>query len=227
MPLRDSVDKIVTTYFAAVTTESFVYKGLAYLPVELTVSPLLFRGYTCPEHCGACCPRFSLDYLPGDPRTGVEVERLVEFNGRRVLLYSDVQEDHSNHHCRNLLDNGRCNIHGRHPFSCDFELIRFLHYGTSARLTAQLYGRAWNMLKVTRKRGTLCEMLPPDEHSVSEVLRKLARLEQWCTHFGLTTTRIPSIIEWVKTGPHRAPLTFPGEKSPTVSLPVVDPFNEE
>ena len=60
----DFIDKIVTRYFACVTGEEFTYKGKTYKPRPLRISPLIFRGYTCPAVCGACCTRFSLDYLP-------------------------------------------------------------------------------------------------------------------------------------------------------------------
>ena len=61
----DSVDKIIETYFALVTTQSFSYKGKTYQPRELKVSPGLFDVYQCPAGCGGCCQwSFSLDYLP-------------------------------------------------------------------------------------------------------------------------------------------------------------------
>jgi hypothetical protein len=66
MPYTDSVDKIVTVYLASVCKKQIHYKGRIYTPKPLTVSPLIFRGFTCPANCGGCCPRFTLDYLPSD-----------------------------------------------------------------------------------------------------------------------------------------------------------------
>jgi hypothetical protein len=66
MPCTDSVDKIVTVYLASVCKKQIHYKGRIYTPKPLTVSPLIFRGFTCPANCGGCCPRFTLDYLPSD-----------------------------------------------------------------------------------------------------------------------------------------------------------------
>src|SRR5688572_14476998 len=123
MPKIDSVDKIVTSYFSCVAAEPFTYKGKTYSPKPLRVSPLLFRGYTCPAGCGACCTRFSLDYLPEpvEKHPYVLAKRMVEFDGRHIEIWSDGQDDHQDHHCRNLRKNdGRCQIHGTHPFSCDF-----------------------------------------------------------------------------------------------------------
>jgi hypothetical protein len=59
----DTMDKIVH-YFYGLTTKSFIYKGRKYDPKPLYISPLLLRGYTCPDHCAGCCLKFSLDYLP-------------------------------------------------------------------------------------------------------------------------------------------------------------------
>jgi hypothetical protein len=91
-------------------------------------------------------------------------------------------------------------IHGRHPFSCDFELIRFITCKEQAHLTQRLFGRGWAMKRVDGGRGALCEMLPADSSTVSEVVRKLERLKQWSIHFGIKT-RIDEIISWAKHGP--------------------------
>jgi hypothetical protein len=61
----DTMDKIVN-YLSAVSTESICYKGKQYNPKPLFVSKGIIQGYTCPENCGGCCPRFSLDYLPSE-----------------------------------------------------------------------------------------------------------------------------------------------------------------
>jgi hypothetical protein len=210
MPYVDSVDKIIQSYVSAVTAEPFDYKGNRYFPKLLVVSPDLFRGYTCPAGCGGCCHiRFSLDYLPSDELPYEMDWRYVTVNRKRFRIYSDLQEDRKTERaCRNLrARDGRCGIHGKHPFSCDFELIRPLHYHDHVRLTSKLFGRGWNMLRVDGERGALCEMLPPTRETISEVRRKLERLEQWCQHFQIAT-RIPNILEWVETAPHIEPLVL-------------------
>lgn len=210
MPSRDTMDKVIPTYMASLCSEPFTYKGIEYKPRELHVSPLIFRGFTCPAKCGACCPRFSLDYLPDEPKPdGLTLTpRMIVVNHAEVLLFSDLQLDHSNHHCKNLnMENGRCGIHGRQPFSCDFELMRFMQsqQGKHDYFTQKLYGRGWNMLRVDGKRGAKCEMLPPDEHSIAEVERKLTRLKMWADHFGIKT-KVPAILEWVRNGDRTNPL---------------------
>ena len=208
MAQTDSLDKIIGTYFACVTDEPFEYKGKHYKPKPLKISPLIFRGFTCPPGCGGCCPRFSLDYLP-EELIPVELElvtRKVEFNGETFIILSDLQQDHRNHHCRNLnMDTGRCGIHGRQPFSCDFELMRFIEFQDVDHpnyITQKLFGRGWQMLRVDGERGALCEMTDPTYETINEVLRKLLRLQQWTDNFGLQT-KIPEIIDYVETGPHR------------------------
>lgn len=209
MPKRDSVDKIVTSYFACVTKEPFVYKGERYEPKLLQVSPYLFRGYTCPASCAACCSRFSLDYLPKEiePHPYRLSKRIVEFDGRDIPIWSDAQDDHDNYHCRNVDTDGRCEIHGVHPFSCDFELIRFLRFASDSRrnqLTQKLYGRSHAMLRVDKEtRGAMCTMTPPTNESAADVVRKLKRLRLWCEHFGLKH-KVDAIIEYADVGRPRA-----------------------
>lgn len=214
MPFRDSIDKIVTSYFAAVTKQPFTYKGITYEPKRLDVSPLLFRGYTCPQMCGGCCPRFSLDYLPTEKRPDGVSEREVLFDGRPVSIWSDLQDDHDDHYCRNLnKTDGRCKVYVVRPFSCDFELIKFINCTESEDkfwLNQKLYSRGWAMTRVDEGRGALCEMTDPDADTVEQVIRKLKRLKQWTDHFGLDTW-VDDVRKWVEDGPHdlhRPPLVL-------------------
>lgn len=199
----DSLDKIVKIYFACVTNEAFTYKDTTFEPKELYVSPLLLRGYTCPAMCGGCCPRFSLDYLPFEQKPDIVQERIVTFNDRQFSIYSDMQSDHKNKKCRNLdMSNGRCNIHKVRPFSCDFELIRFLVSGDQEKrknvLTQKLFGRGWMMQRVDGERGALCEMTPIDPESISDNIRKLNRLKEWTNYFGIKT-KTDAIINWIQS----------------------------
>ncbi len=203
----DSLGKIVTTYFAAVCAAPFVYGGVTYKVKPLHVSPLIFRHYTCPAGCGACCPRFSLTYLPDEPHPYRLASRVVEFNGRRVELAEDSQADRvGEYHCRNLQKHdGRCGVHGRQPMTCDIELVRVLAYPGRHVLMQRLYGRAWNMLRVDGQRGTLCEMTAQSESQKADLVRRLDRLRSWCVHFGLPH-KLDRVIQWCVTGPHPLPL---------------------
>lgn len=201
LPFTDSVDKIVGTYFKCVTKESFEYKGVIYDPLPLTVSPLLLRGFTCPMVCGGCCPRFSLDYLSSESRPSyISNKRGIQFNSKLIEVFSDMQSDHNDHFCRNLnRTDGRCGIYTERPFSCDFELIRFFVSEDRTRLSQQLFGRGWQFLRVDGDRGALCTMLPPDDSTIKESIRKLNRLSMWATHFGILTW-VPEIVNWIYSG---------------------------
>lgn len=212
MPQVDSLDKIIGGYFAAVCAEPFTYKDRVISPRPIHVSPLIFRGYTCPAMCGGCCTRFSLDYIPGEevpPYSGpgdAFWKRQIILNGKLYWVESDMQGDHNDHHCRNLnKEDGRCKIHGKHPFSCDFELIRFISFAEKAVLTQKLYGRGWAMLRIDGERGARCEMTAITRETIGEVVRKLKRLKGWMAYFEVPN-HVDAIIKWAETGPHLTPL---------------------
>lgn len=207
MAKNDSVDKIVQSYFAAVNAEPFEYKGVVYPVKTLVVSPLLLRGFTCPEGCGGCCHHvFTLDYLPTERRPAGLQPRSIVINGNIIGVYTDWQHENSGPACRHLIvDNGRCGIHQHNPFSCDFELIRFSHFAQQQKATAatRLFGRGHAMMRVDGQRGALCTITPPSDASVADVVRKLLRLRKWMTHFRVAH-RIDPILRWAESRPQKA-----------------------
>lgn len=206
MPFRDSVDKIVTVYFASLTKNVFRYKGSTYPPRAILVSPLLFRDFTCPEQCGGCCPRFSLDYLPSEAVPYPMAARTIIIEGRPVEVFTDFQAHANTHYCGNLDHaSGRCGIHGAHPFTCDFELLRFVSRQEVVHFNQKLFGRGWAMKRIDGGRGARCSMLPPSADTIPEILRKLHRFRNWADHFGIDTW-IPEITAWVSSGPHSSAL---------------------
>lgn len=194
MAYIDSIDKIVQTYFNAVTSEEFTYKNKVYSPKPLQVSPLLFRGFTCPEHCAGCCPKFSLDYI--NPLYPKLEPRVIYFNRHKITIFSDMQETNKKNKCIHVNKVGRCNIHGMQPFSCDFELIRILLFKNKSVITQKLFGRGWAMMKIDGTRGALCTMTNPSKENIYEVKRKLLILQDWTNYFGIKT-KIPKILEWI------------------------------
>lgn len=208
--LVDTLDKIIGVYFAGVTAEPFTYNGKTFLPKKVHVSPHIFRGSTCPRGCGGCCFRFSLVWMPGEPKDlgpGVGQVRAV-VNGIERALYADLQTDHKDHFCRHLLKaSGLCGIHGKHPFSCDFELIRFIHQEGRCDIAVRPFGRGWSYKRVTGQTGALCDMLPPTPARRDDAVRKMKRLQEWTDYFQLKT-HLPKIISWLTMGPHDVALVL-------------------
>jgi hypothetical protein len=199
--LRDTLDRIVISYFAALTKQKFEYKGKVYSPKPLTISPLLFRGFTCPSECGGCCARVSLDYLPTDSVPYELQPRIIFFNLKPFMIFSDTQENHDSYHCRNLnQENGRCNIYPLRPLLCDVELMKALNYDDHALLLSKLYGRGWALSRVDGKKGAKCEMLPVTPETIADIIRKLYRIRDWCVYFDLDSW-IDDIIEWAQNYP--------------------------
>ena len=203
----NSLDKIVFSYLAAVTKENFSYNGQIVQAKPLTVSPLIFRGFSCPGLCGGCCPRFSLEYLPTELRPDSHIQKYqVEFRGKQFEMFHDPQGDHFDHYCRHLdRTSGRCGIYSRRPFHCDFELIRVFVSKKTNRISQQLFGRKWQLLRIDNKRGALCKMENCSPASMDEVIRKLKRLKEWADYFQIPTW-LDEIIVWVASGPHAKPL---------------------
>lgn len=200
--MHDSIDKIISVYFQCVTKEEFTWKNKVYKPKPLTVSPNIFRGLICSDNCGGCCFVFSLDYLGNEQKPDIKLEtRDIMFKDKKMSIYSDIQGNVKSHHCGQMSKNGRCNIHENSPFSCDFELIRFLVFSGERPniLTSRLYGRGWNMLRCDNIRGALCKMVEPTEGSKTDTILKLYRLAQWCDYFGLSH-KVYDIIKWADKG---------------------------
>ncbi|MHC1763741.1 MAG: YkgJ family cysteine cluster protein [Verrucomicrobiia bacterium] len=208
---NDSVEKILERYFATVTRQPFRFRGTEYRPKPLKVSPLLLRGFTCPENCSGCCMKFTLDYLPSEEKPEGLTERMIEFNGNSYPIWTDAQKDNPEEWCRHSnRTNGRCSIYSVRPFSCDFELIRTFQYAGDKPnvLTQQLFGRGHSYQRVHGEKGALCEMLPPNETTVAAVVRKLERLKAWTDYFGLNDTWIPKILAIIKAGALMMPVKF-------------------
>lgn len=209
MPQADSIDKIVRGYLGSLSRQSFSFHEQHFTPMPVVVSPLLFRGFTCPESCGGCCGKFTLDWLPHEYPSAKSILRTINVNGADFRVFTDSQRDNSCRQCRHLhRQSGRCKIYAHRPFTCDFELIRVLHYPEKVVLTQKLYGRGWAMTRVTGEHGAACQMQPADAASIAEVERKLLRLNEWAEHFGVTTC-LAAVIDWVRQGNHQHPLSIP------------------
>lgn len=200
--MLSSVDKIFERYLSAVCTAPFTYKGKRYTPKTVRVSPQIFRGFICHKFCGGCCSqRFTLDWLPFEarPKDHPGKEKMVAVNDKEYPIFSYDQGDHSLPYCKNLSQTtGYCGIHGEHPFSCDFELIRFISGDKLPvhRLNHQKFGRGWNMKRIDGERGALCEFIEGvTPESRADIIRKLKRLKVWADYFEVQT-KMDTIIAW-------------------------------
>jgi hypothetical protein len=54
----------------------------------------------------------------------------------------------------------------------------------------------------------MCEMLPADLGTKTEVIRKFQRLAPWAAHFGIRTC-LSDILEWLAGGDHSRALRIP------------------
>jgi hypothetical protein len=199
---HDTIHKIVLGYFAPLATRPFTYAGHTVNPEPLTTSDQLLRGFTCPAGCGGCCPTFTLDYLPDEPHPYPLTERTVDFDGHEVTLFSDVQADNRGPRCHNLLpDDGRCGIHGKQPFACDFELIRFTHLdkGRGWVVGERLFSRGWHMKRTDGGQGAKCTITPATVERALDVARRLDRLTAWADYFGLPRHRGRLLSSYVRT----------------------------
>jgi len=204
--IRDSVDKIITTYFAAITFKPFTYKGKLYEPFPIRISADLARGYTCPAGCGGCCSAWTIDWLPNEGNSGWETveQRYIEFNDKKYLIYSDLN-DHDDRFCRYLRkEDGRCLTHKNRPMSCDMELTRFIQFVNRTvkfNITTKSYGRGWNMLRIDGERGAKCEILPVTDEHIQDTIRKFKRLKDWENYFEMGFSKTDVIIDHLEKRP--------------------------
>jgi hypothetical protein len=83
-----------------------------------------------------------------------------------------------------------------------------LIYQDRVVVTQKQYGRAWAMTRLDYGTGALCEMLPVDLGTKTEVIRKFHRLAEWGAHFGIRTC-VPDILQWLAGGDHSRALRIP------------------
>lgn len=205
MAQTDSMDKVVRTYFAAMASQPFTYKKQIITPKPLHVGENFFHDYTCKLGCAGCCPRFTLDYLDHEPKPDIAGigRRIVEVNGVAVGVNTYAQGPKADRRfCDHVdLPTGACGIHGRQPFSCDFETLRFVSFADKVWLGTRPYGRGWNMLRVDGARGALCEFpKTASAGALAEAQRKLTRLAGWLEAFAIPH-RVGDVLAWSNTSP--------------------------
>jgi Fe-S-cluster containining protein len=196
----------------------FQIGGERFIPPKVfKVSPTFWRRYGCYLHCAACCPLFSLDYLPGewdnlpDGRLKQESQRqTVQINGQRRTLYSYMPDNPRERFGKLWCDfvdfeSGKCEVHTHRPLSCRVELIKFRMVKGRGYMSKQPYGRAWAMKRaVDGVTKPLCDFSPFDREQFDNndipVLRQMLR---WANYLGIPThldTIIHALQVCVDTG---------------------------
>ena len=193
MPKIDSTDKI-KGYISSCLKE------------EVILSAKFFRDYECPSGCGGCCPKFSLDYFEGERWEGFKKEypnELHKFEKREVdgvSIFTNFQRSNESGKCEYLdMSNGRCKIHKFNPFSCEFELNKFVQKEDKTYLINKLYGRGWNMLRIDGLRGALCKMKEFNYDKFQKDIKLLEELLQIATFFKTEVPLLEKIINFLKT----------------------------
>jgi hypothetical protein len=95
-----------------------------------------------------------------------------------------------------LNQNGRCEIHGVHPFLCDFEPRKIYLYKDKYSLSKRLLTRAWNLTKVDSTKGISCSW--DDNYSDSAKqhdIKLLQELKEITKYFDLNPMFIDKVIE--------------------------------
>ena len=164
-------DKIVCKYFGAVTREEIRWHDHVITPLPLIVSEMIFRGFTCPTNCGACCTQVAtmqleggntLDYLPTEERASISQVEMVEINGRSFPIYREDMHPLTTslfpmlgadrQCCRHLTAEGRCGIYQQRSLACDLPLLQVTQYRTSKlcnMISIKKFGRGEGYSKKT------------------------------------------------------------------------------
>lgn len=201
MPQRDSIHKILG-YIEACQNEFLI------------VSPGFFRDYTCPAHCGGCCPTFTLDYFEGfrwEMFKQLYPDKVDDFVKREVngaTVYSNLQTENKSPKCMYLYHpTGRCTVHEANPFSCEFELNKFMVRDNKTYLINRLFGRGWNMSRTDGGRGARCKMLPFNYDKFYRDVELLMELREIAYLMGTDLKLLTKVIDFLE--PLKEPVNKP------------------
>jgi Fe-S-cluster containining protein len=216
MENKSSFDRIVS-YFHALARQPFEYRDKIYTPYnELILSEKVFRSFTCPENCGACCMRTSLvwdDTTDVTNLTHTDVDYTV--NGVSIPFKVDTQDYNTGDKCTYLSKEGRCGIYTQRPLPCRFELFKFIHSPVKGKATAmvKLPGRNWVLKRVDGVRGALCEIIPYDKSLTDSHVSDLIIIKGWMDSFEIKNN-CSEAIRYLETGPHSKPLRISNSEIP-------------
>ena len=204
MAFPDSLEKIIR-YIAVVSKDPVEWEGKVFEPLPIILSPSLFRHFSCPPGCGACCSAFTLDYLPTEKFPEGVVERYVEVNGEKRLIYTYYPKKQKVSfrdldRCDFLdLETGRCKIYPIRPFSCRIEPLRLIRRDSYSLISFCTFSRWKLMWTVEGKKGAKCRFSKKfTKEDIDDLVEKFEQLRRWAEYFGVHNTWIPEIIRWIR-----------------------------
>ena len=114
-----------------------------------------------------------------------------------AVVYTNFQNDNPDSKCEFLnKEDGRCKIHVSNPFSCEFELNKFVVKGEKTYLMNKLFGRGWAMMRVDGERGALCNMKP---FNLKKYLRDVELLNELLDIINKYNKKAPLLVKLVNT----------------------------
>jgi Fe-S-cluster containining protein len=180
------------------------FKRLEFGKRNVYLSPLFFRSLICSSNCGACCQKYTMDYITKasqeklKARYPEEYEKYFDFreyHGRQIL--SMLQKDNLENHCQLLDKYGRCSIHDANALSCQIEPIKFKLVKDRVYILKSFYRNSWQMTRVGGEKGCLCKFTSYTEEQYKNDLKVLKELNEVADIFGVKTV-LPQIIDLLK-----------------------------
>jgi len=203
MTNQDSFSRILS-YFHALAAEEFEHDGHIYKPYDaLVITDAVFRSYTCPDTCGACCMKCSLLW---DTDTNLDNVKYAPqtINNITVPFWVDVQNDNNRKDgkCKYLDETARCKIYPLRPLPCRFELFKFIHYVTKNKVYARvaLPGRGWALTRIDGNKGNLCTITEYDRNATMAQAADLTIIARWMEQFKIKHNA-HELIAYLLAGP--------------------------
>ncbi len=198
----DSVGKI-KIYFSEIDKEI------------LHFSPLFLRTLKCPKFCGACCTKFSLDYLKDSNRWRNFVreypEKVQFFEERKIdnAVYMSYTQAESNSFYCNFLnkENGLCTVHNSNPFHCEFEIIKLkgqnefdIPSDRIIQVSKKLFTEGDTFRQVDGTIGAKCEIEDFTPESFKRDIEMLKELqEHYLQHNLVKNIKLETLINHLET----------------------------
>jgi len=202
----DSLGKIAE-YLSKVSLDTITYDDKPFpIFTKFIISNTFFRRFHCPDKCGGCCGRFTLDYFSKEEGPAGKVKREFTINDKSVDVWTYIQKpnDEKSHCDFCEMATGRCTTHdfnpikGKpNPFSCQMEPIKLVKMKDVVYLSKRPFGRGWAMTKCDGTKGALCKFYEDKiEEDFDWNLRILSQLNDIAKNLKLSTI-LPATIDYI------------------------------